>query len=147
PRRAPATRPPDSRRCAPRRAAPTIRGRRAPLVWGSCVLPPSYLLRLRCALARLWCASPWGGAPGDRHPPFIRLRHPGWAPPTRFNCAAHLHGCAAGASSTCHVGLLPSGARGVHGTAHSREVPPETPHHTQVAVGCVEYSSRTLSAS
>src|SRR5215510_10029412 len=111
------------------------------------MLSPSYLLRLRCAFGRRGRASPWGAAPGDRHHPFICLRHTGGAPPTRFKRDAHLQGCAAGTSSTCHAGLLASGAKGVHGTAHSGEGPPETRHHTRGAVVFVEYWSRTLSAS
>src|SRR5712692_7253545 len=69
------------------------------------------------------------------------------AHPTRFKRDAHLQGCAAGAYSTCHAGLLASVARGFHGAAHSGEVPPETRHHTQVAVVFVECSSRTLPKS
>src|SRR5215510_3300029 len=88
-----------------------------------------------------------GGATGDRHHPFIRLRHTGRAPPSRFQRDAHRQGYAAGVCSTCHAGLLAPGARGVHGPAHSEAVPPETHHHSRGAVGFVAYWSRTLSAS
>jgi len=110
------------------------------------VLSPSYLLRLRCALGRLWSASLWGKAAGDGHHPLIRLRHTGRAYPTRLKCDAHLQGWAAGASATCHAGLLVPVAKGLHGTACSGAVPPETHHHTQVAVVFVECSSKTLPA-
>src|SRR5574341_260070 len=101
---------------------------------------------MRCALGRRESASPWGGATGDRDHPFIRLRHTGRAHPARFKGDAHLQGCAAGASSTCHAGLLAPGTRGVRGTARAEEVPPEIRHHTQVAVVFVECSSKTLPA-
>src|SRR5262249_8944890 len=37
------------------------------------------------------------------------------------------------------VALPAPGAQGVRGTARAAAVPPETPHHTRVAVGFVEY--------
>jgi hypothetical protein len=105
-----------------------------------CLLPP-------CGVCGAHSTG-WGApARGARHHPCRRLRAPGRAPPTRCKRAAPLQGWAAGASSTCHADLLASGARGVHGLAHSAEAPPETRPHTRVVVVCVEYVSRTLAAS
>src|SRR5712671_1783948 len=140
-------RPPDSQWCASPLAAPSTRGRIWPSALPSCLLSPSYLLRLRCVFSLLERASPWSGTACDGHHPFIRLYHTGRAHPARLKGDAHLQGCAAGASSTCHDGLLAPVARGFHGVALSGVVPPETRPRSWGAVVSVEYSSRTLPKS
>src|SRR5712671_4679870 len=140
-------RPPDSQWCASPLAAPSTRGRIWPSALPSCLLSPSYLLRLRCVFSLLERASPWSGTACDGHHPFIRLYHTGRAHPARLKGDAHLQGGAAGASSTCHDGLLAPVARGFHGVALSGVVPPETRPRSWGAVVSVEYSSRTLPKS
>src|SRR5262245_39234320 len=143
----PARLPPDSQWYGSPLAAPTTRARRSPPVLCSCLLSPSYGLPLRCALSLVGRASPWGRATGDGDHPFIRLHHTGRAHPVRLKRDAHLQGCAVGADSTCHAGLLAPVARGFHEVAHSGVAPPETHRHTRVAVVFVECSSSTLPKS
>src|SRR5712691_5342798 len=105
------------------------------------------MLRLPCALIRPGRERLGGGAACDRHHPFIRLRDTGGAHSTRLKGDAHLQGCAAGACSTCHDGLLAPVARARQGATPWAAVPRETHPHTWGAVVCVECSSSTLPKS
>src|SRR5207248_10718282 len=79
--------------------------------------------------------------------PFIRLRDTGGAHPTRLKRYVHLQGCAAGACSTCHDGLLVPLARARHEATPCGAVPRETRPHSWGAVVSVECSSSTLPKS
>jgi hypothetical protein len=140
----PARPPPDAPWEGCPRAAPTTHAHRSLRVVGACVRSPSSVLPLLCALRLVGRASPWGRTTGDGEHPFIRLHHTGRAHPARLKRDVHLQGGAAGAVSPCHAGLLAPVARGFHAVAHAGVAPPETHHHTRVAVGFVECSSRTL---
>src|SRR6266581_5094615 len=105
------------------------------------------MLRLSCAFILPWRESLGGGATCDGHHPFIRLRDTGGAHSTRLKGDAHLQGCAAGACSTCHNGLLAPVARARQGATPWAAVPRETHPHTWGAVVCVECSSSTLPKS
>jgi len=105
------------------------------------------MLRLSCAFILPWRESLGGGATCDGHHPFIRLRDTGGAHSTRLKGDAHLQGCAAGACSTCHDGLLAPVARARQGATPWAAVPRETHPHTWGAVVCVECSSSTLPKS
>jgi len=89
----------------------------------------------------------WRGTACDGDHPFIRLRNTGGAHVARLKRDAHLQGCAAGADSTCHAGLLAPVALGGREAPLSGVEPPETHHHTWVAVVSVECSSSTLPKS
>src|SRR3989442_4171039 len=105
------------------------------------------MLRLSCAFILPWRESLGGGATCDGHHSFIRLRDTGGAHATRLKGDAHLQGCAAGACSTCHDGLLAPVARARQGATPWAAVPRETHPHTWGAVVCVECSSSTLPKS
>src|SRR5262249_42804577 len=94
-----------------------------------------------------WRESMEGGATRDSHHPFIRLRDTGGAHPTRLKRYVHLQGCAAGACSTCHDGLLVPLARARHEATPCGAVPRETRPHSWGAVVSVECSSSTLPKS
>src|SRR5947209_18507427 len=81
------------------------------------------MLRLSCAFILPWRESLGGGATCDGHHPFIRLRDTGGAHATRLKGDAHLQGCAAGACSTCHDGLLAPVARARQGATPWAAVP------------------------
>ena len=147
PPRARARRPPDAPWSAFLLAAPTTHGRLVLPVRDACVLSPSSMLRLRCALSLLGSASLWGRTTGDRHHPFRRLHHTGRAHPARRKRDAHRQGYTAAVSSTCHADLLVPVARGFREVALAGVGHPETHHRTRVAGVFVEYLSRTLSAS
>lgn len=80
----------------------------------------------------------------DRHHVCIGLGDTGRAHVAGLKRDAYLQHAAGSRCSTGHDGLLAPGATGAPPAASAAAEPPEIPPHSWGAVGCVEYSSKTL---